>query len=57
MFIPTNKFEKEFWFFLLQYEVVHCCLQISFFIPSHLPPMGRKRNGISWSFSNPRERT
>ncbi len=30
MFVPTNKFEKEFWFFLLQYEVVHCCLQISF---------------------------
>jgi hypothetical protein len=29
MFAPTIKFEKEFWFFLLQYEVVHCWLQIS----------------------------
>jgi len=50
MFAPTIKFEKEFWFFLLQYEVVHCCLQISFLflsICNQWEDKGMVANGLS----------
>jgi hypothetical protein len=57
MFAPSIKFENEFWFFLLQYEIVHCCLPKKIIVPFHLPLVGRKRNGSSWSFSNPRKGT
>jgi len=50
MFAPAIKFEKEFWFFLLQYEVVHCCLQISFLFLSicdQWEDKGIVANGVS----------